>query len=168
MEKMPTLFGLTTTNMTKDQLIASLTIILGLSGAMTYSDALWADTAFCTVTDPKTGYTCEEMRENPELDVYYVVDAVYFNDATLWETSHQNPETVRWNTSQTQFILKYDGLEVPRGEVGANLGLHNPKNHQQILELMNSATWKIEDPADPTVKKQDPRSFAEDDIFSPE
>lgn len=151
--------------MNKEQLIASLTLILGLSGAIAYSDALEADTVFCTIVDPKTGLTCEQIRDNPELDVYYVVDASYFDDTELWETSHQDPATVRWNADHTQFLLKYDGVEVPRGEVGRNLGLHNPKNHEQILELMDTPTWRIQDPHDPTVKKGNPRSFVEDDNF---
>ena len=150
--------------MTRDQLIASLTIILGLSGATAYSDQVWADTVFCTIPDPKTGLTCQQLSQTPEKDVYYIVEASQFSNPDLWANSHQDPATVRWNVANTQFVLKYDGAEVPREEVGILLGLHNPKSQSEILTTMNTVEWKIQDPNDPTVKGGSTRTFVEDNV----
>ena len=139
------MFGLTTTNMTKDQLIASLTIILGLSGATAYSDALWADTAFCTKKDSKTEMTCEQIKEKPEQDVYYIVDGAEIENTELFTNSHQNPDTVRWNLAHTEFILKYDVAEMPRGEFGNKKGLKKSLTHDEVLAIISGPEWVEED-----------------------
>lgn len=154
--------------MTYQQLLATIIILGGGGGAVAVSDALWADTTFCTQEDSKTGLTCEELQNNPEVDVYYVVNQTHIDDEELFEMAHQNPETVRWNNAGSQFILKYDGPEIPRGKVGAQLGLHNPKNHEEIVDILDGQSWKVvDDPFNPVVKKEKDTHFVEDDNFTP-
>ena len=150
------------------QQLASIILIFGIGGTATaVSDAFWADTLFCLQPDPKTSLTCEQVKNDPEIDVYYIVNQTHINDQELFSKAHQHPETVRWNNAHSQFILKYDGLEVPRGQVGALLGLNNPKSHDQIMQTLNSQAWEI-DPNSPITKIRDSKTFVEDNNFVPE
>lgn len=144
------------------KLTASLIAVVGISGAAV-SDAIVFDTILCTITDTKTGLTCSEVSENPEQDVYYIVDEAYIEDEDLFEMAHQDPATVRWNLAHTAFILKFDASELPRDLVGAQQGLHDPMSNEEILEVIQGDEWSEDDGE---IVKEDPKKdFAVDDNF---
>lgn len=150
--------------MNYQQILASLILVLGTTAGTVASDALWADTAFCTIPDPKTGLTCQEIKNNAEEDVYYVVDQADFYNETLWINSQQDPETVRWNADQSKFILKYDAPAIPRSEVGGPNSLQGPMNHEEIMQELTKPEWLI-DPDAPIVKGKSLKLFTTDDKF---
>lgn len=151
---------LTTTNMTWTQRLIAIFGVT-LAGAI-----LWA-TDGCLIADPATGMTCEEYEANPDQDVYFIVASSDFNEE-IWASSHQHPETVRWNNDHTQFVVKYDAKSVPRDEVdgvftpGRPLG--NPMNGDEILEALNDPNWLPIDTDSPVVKVKDENEFANDII----
>lgn len=149
--------------MTREQIIATFTIFLGLTTATAVSDAIWADTLFCTVVDPKTGMTCGEINENPNHDVYYIVDDSDYNDE-IWASAQQRPETVRWNLDGDKFIVKYNVKDVPRDQVGLAKALQNPMTNDEILEVLNSSDWKIDD--ENIVKEDDRKHIFVEDIIN--
>ncbi len=146
----------------KKGFLTILAIIIGLSSigvvaAETLSDSLWADTNMCSEVDPKTGLTCDEIDENPDQDVYYVVISSHFDDA-IWETAHQDPETARWDDAHTKFIVKYNSNEIPRSEFGLEKALGVPMSHSEIIAYLNDplngffdAEYYLEHPLIPLV-----------------
>lgn len=154
--------------MTYQQILASLILVLGTTAGTVASDALLADTAFCTTPDPKTGLTCQEIKDNAEADVYYIVNQGHFDNPALWENSHQDPATVRWNANQTKFIIKYDAPEIPRNEVGALNSLIGPMNHDEIMEELKKNEWQIDPDAPIVVKGRGRNTFVEDNVGRPE
>lgn len=143
-------------------LMIALVLSLGVAGAAV-SDAIVLDTAFCTIPDPKTGMTCSEVSENPEQDVYYIVDGAYIDDAELFAMAHQDPETVRWNIAHTAFILKFDASELPRNLFGGGQALHDPKSNTEMKEVLTSAEWSDEE----NIVKEDPKKLFADPNSGP-
>lgn len=117
-------------------LIIILVFSSGVIAAEVLNDSIWVDTGMCANEDPKTGLTCYELQENPEQDVYYVVKSSKLND-NIWESAHQNPNSVRWDYWRTKFIVKYNAREIPRSEFGLDKALGSPMNHDEILAYLN-------------------------------
>lgn len=138
-------------------LAIALVLSLGIAGAAV-SDAIIFDTVGCTTTDPKTGLTCEEISENPEQDVYYIVDGAYIEDVELFQMAHQDPASVRWNLAHDAFILKFDASELPRNLVGAQQALHDPMNHEEIMVVLQGEEWTGDGEI---VKEEDSKKFAD-------
>lgn len=164
---MPILSYLATTNMENNNptiqlVIAALVLSLGITG-VAVSDAIQLDTLGCTIVDPKTGMTCAEVAENPERDVYYIVDGSHIDNIELFEMAHQNPETVRWNLAHDAFVLKFDASELPRNFAGGQQALHDPMDNTEILEVLQGPEWKqIEGEI---VKEETKKDFAIDDYL---
>ena len=94
----------------------------------------------CVGVDGPTGLTCEELVENPGTDIYFIVDSSDFNDE-IWESAQQDPDTVRWNVAETQFIVKYNAQDVPRDETGFLKALNNPMLVEDIRGVINTSDW---------------------------
>ena len=82
--------------------------------------------------DPVTQIKYEEIMENPEQDVYYVVDIANIDNG-YFETSHQKIDTARKSLDETKVILKYDVGSVFRGRE-----LGEPFTHQEILMFISN------------------------------
>lgn len=140
--------------------------LIAIFGATLAGAILWA-TGGCLTPDAATGMTCEEYEENPDRDVYFIVESSDFNEE-IWASAHQHPDTVRWNNAGTQFIVKYDAKSVPRDEVdgvftpGRPLG--DPMSGEEVLEAINNSDWLLADPDSPVVKVEDGKEFANDII----
>lgn len=137
----------------RDILIAVF-ITLGLSAtlATSLSDAVWADTLFCTITDPKTNMTCDELSANPMQDVYFIVSSTYGGNENVFEEAIQDYSNVRWNVDHTKFIVKYNAVDVPRNQVDSpncdpcTKPLKNPKNNAEMREILGTtAEWQYGD-----------------------
>ena len=102
---------------------------------VTLGTILYVATGSCSGIDDVTGLTCEQIKENPEQDVYFTVDVSDFND-NLWEKSQQKPETVRWNLDNDKFIIKYNIKDIPREETGFSKALNNGKTQEEITEII--------------------------------
>lgn len=146
--------------MNKEKIIASVTMTLGLAGALVFSDSLWVDTLLCTIPDPKTNMTCLEISENPERDVYYIVlVADIDNDERFLETAHQHRNTLRTSLDGTKAIVKYDVGIVARG-----IDLGEPFTNEEMLEyLQNPVNGFVE--TEEFVKEKDQKEFATDNLI---
>lgn len=134
----------------KKGFLTLLAIIIGLSSigvvaADTLTDSLWVDTNMCSEVDPITGLTCDEIEENPDQDIYYVVSSSHFDDA-IWAKAHQDPETVRWDAAHIKFIVKYNSNEIPRDEFGLEKALGAPMTHDEIMAYLGDPLNGFFDP----------------------
>ncbi len=82
--------------------------------------------------DPVTNVKYEEIIDNPERDVYYILPINSITNDYV-ETSHNDLETARKSVDGTQVILKYDVGTVVRG-----VELGTPYSHSEILEYIQN------------------------------
>lgn len=108
---------------------------------VTIGTALYLATGGCSGMDTATGLTCEELVENPDQDVYFVVSSTYFNDPTIWETAQGTPETSRWNVAENAFFIKYNAKDVPEDQTGFLKPLNNPMTGEEASALSKTSAW---------------------------
>lgn len=85
--------------------------------------------------DEVTGITFAEIQENPERDVYYIVDKNLlvedFNSFT--ETAHEKDGSIRYSNDGEKAILKFDA-----GTVVRDVELGQPYTNEEILLYLNN------------------------------
>jgi len=121
----------------------------------------------CVGRDPVTGMTCSEYEANPYQDVYFIVDASEIDNDDLFATAQQEKETLRWNQDNSQFVLKYNAISIPRDFVGEGLPLGISYDQSEIVTALENESWYPVGGFDaPIVAEEEKlKTFVEDDNF---
>lgn len=139
----------------------TLTDLLMVCG-LTIATAIITNTINCSITEVGTGMTCEEIRDNPERDIYYSVSEIYYDTDAIWTDAQQEKETVRWDLAHDNFMIKYNAANAPREQMGALKPLNNPMTGAEAVVLVRSSSWAD---SDLVGEKNKDTKYAEDDNF---